>query len=98
MATDRERAAAGATLLDNHKPGWYEVIDNAALNISSAYRCVLGQLYENANESGYLRGIYELGLQTSDSHAYGFAGKTDELQEAWREEIASRRLRVPVAA
>jgi hypothetical protein len=95
---DRERAAAGAALLDARVPGWYERIDAASINISSAYMCVLGQAFHGEHESGYMVGLRALGLDTGVASKYGFAAKSPELEEAWREEIAHRRLRVPVAA
>jgi hypothetical protein len=34
----------GAALLDEHIPGWFEVIDVDNLDLNSSYNCVLGQL------------------------------------------------------
>jgi hypothetical protein len=34
----------GATLLDQHIPGWFEVIDVASLDLNSPWSCILGQI------------------------------------------------------
>ena len=97
MATVAERAAAGAALLDEREPDWYSKIDCANLEITSGTRCVLGQLY-----GGYGVGVTRLGLgyyMDMGGYSYGFTGASEELNEAWREEIAQRRLKTaPVQA
>jgi hypothetical protein len=88
----REEVRRGAELLDERRPGWDQEINLANLKISSCRNCVLGQLY----------GDYHLGLDMISSDAgefvdaedYGFDGVLDweELNEEWRDLIASRRV------
>ena len=42
--TVRERVERGAALLDEHAPGWENVIDLKTLNLSSCEACVCGQV------------------------------------------------------
>jgi hypothetical protein len=39
------RAAAGASLLDRHEPGWHRRVDPDTLDAADVGRCVLGQLF-----------------------------------------------------
>jgi len=101
MTAVAERVARGAALLDGKLPGWAERIDLAELELSSCYRCVLGQLFASAAAA---RGTgwhgYDIGLQAldvDDDGPYGF-DRTDidqtwaELTAEWRRTIAARRL------
>jgi hypothetical protein len=45
-----ERVAAGAAFLDQRHPGWWQHIDVGQLNLGSCVRCVLGQLFPNADD------------------------------------------------
>ncbi len=93
---DYERAANGAALLDKVEPGWFEKIDAASLDIGSFTKCVLGQVY-----GGYADGMNKLRASEhfDSGEIHGFSNATPEVHEAWREQIARRRLAaVPVAA
>ena len=82
-------AIAGAGLLDQHRPGWYNQIDLNKLDQSSAYVCVLGQLYGE-----YYKGLDALGIEDmQDRCNYGYSSNDDydNLTEAWKKIILSRR-------
>jgi hypothetical protein len=104
-ATISERVQAGATWLDEHRPGWVADIDLDRLLLSSPCRCVLGQLYGS---------YYDAPVKYYDTSDYGFAtlaedqvlpdddasqdayeaaidGEYAELDAAWRELVATRR-------
>lgn len=88
-----ERAAAGAALLDTKRPGWAREIDCATLDIATGRWCVLGQLY-----GGYGTGLTVLEIGSPSLMGFAVSNEREELNEAWREEIARRRLaEVPVA-
>lgn len=91
--TASERAAAGAAFLDVERPGWEREIDCATLDIATGKWCVLGQLY-----GGYGNGLSVLRIAAPGLMGFAVSAERDELNEAWREEIARRRLaEVPVA-
>jgi len=102
MSTVAERVARGAELLDETLPGWDERIDLAWLELSSCYRCVIGQLFTGGLFPGgaytpYGFGISVLGIDRG-SH-YGFDGHdADELNGEWRRVITKRRARVLAGA
>ena len=80
MTAVAERVARGTALLDERMPGWDKRIDLAALNISSACGCILGQLAED-KAGGYWPDIAsQFGVTPWGSDAdYGFnAAKADE--------------------
>jgi len=98
MSAVAESVARGAALLDEKLPGWDERIDLAGLELSSCYRCVLGQLFARSpgrEITPYGLGIWVLGIDRGSR--YGFDGDdADELNGEWRRVIAARRLaRVP---
>ena len=107
MSTVAGRVARGAALLNEKLPGWDERIDLAGLELSSCYRCVLGQLFarspgpETGSElSPYGLGIWALDLRGSGAD-YGFDGPdTDALNAEWRKVIEAARAapRVPAGA
>ncbi len=43
----RERVKTGATLLDEHRPGWFSEIVDEDIDMSWCSRCILGQLYDD---------------------------------------------------
>lgn len=46
MATIAERIRAGMAWLDEHKPGWVDMVDTgSALDMGDEKRCLLGQLF-----------------------------------------------------
>jgi hypothetical protein len=53
------RVKAGAALLDERMPGWAERIELAQLDLSSEWKCVLGQLFEES-QTVYLPGLGEV--------------------------------------
>jgi hypothetical protein len=60
-----ERVEKGAAWLDQHKPEWYLKIDVAALNLADSCRCVLGQLWAEAELSSNWE-------ESVDAGMYGF--------------------------
>jgi hypothetical protein len=97
-----ERVARGTALLDERMPGWDKRIDLAALNISSACGCILGQLHGSFREGlfEYADTLLPDGLSAAD-HCYGFvwAARPGEdaneevaaLTAEWKRVIADRR-------
>jgi hypothetical protein len=57
-----ERVAAGATLLDRERPGWWNEIDLDRLDLDDCRRCTLGQIY-GASDEGYSGFGYGMGLR-----------------------------------
>jgi len=87
--------AAGATLLDESTPEWFDTVDLNRLDMESPYDSVLGQLYEN-----FVTGLKFLGLHTRDimeRQWYGFAIIDykgywyDDLTREWVSVIEKRR-------
>lgn len=82
------RVNAGATLLDENRPGWANEIDLDILHLTSTTHCILGQLYRE-----YMNGIEELGIITGLD--YGFCAhwsyEYPTLTEMWRDTINKRR-------
>jgi hypothetical protein len=93
------RVAAGARLLDEAVgQGWWDEsqIDLDLLDITSAYRCVLGQLFQftkNSTGSPYQDGLGK--LECIEPELHGFSVDTDisgdELEAEWRRVIIGRR-------
>lgn len=89
--TVQDRVAAGAAFLDEKRPGWFNEIDNATLDIASAKECVCGQLF-----GSYSTGIGTLGASTH-SVDYGFVvtdTTREELNIAWCEAITARKTKI----
>jgi hypothetical protein len=95
--TFAERAAEGAALLDEQRPGWVDEIDPDRLDMADPDCCILGQL------GGYVSVGTRLGLLDGTGantgaieHGFEFDGPErarnlwHELEEAWRGEIAAR--------
>lgn len=61
----QDRVEAGATLLDEKYPDWFEVIAKVKLSIISLDRCVLGHLCGNFDTA-----VNTLGLPTCDAPFY----------------------------
>lgn len=101
MSKPSERVAAGAALLDERKPGWYQDIDLNRLDVFYSELCVVGQVYGN-----YWLGLHILNLEWRDAISNGFFAKPsliwflpggkrlayDELNVHWRAEITKRRI------
>lgn len=89
----REAVQKGYALLDEHKPGWINLINWETLDLSGTYNCILGQLY-----GSYFRGCEALHLGSCTCCAefeetgsdYGFNIPGDDfitfemLEELWR--------------
>lgn len=61
----RERVERGVTLLDDNVPGWRDRVDPVRLDVTDAFRCILGQVFDEgefATYAGFWIGIRELGL------------------------------------
>lgn len=91
-----EAVQLGIQRLDEVNPGWYREIDLETLDMSSAARCVLGQLYHT-----FSFGKEQLGISCGRDygfalHIYDLRVNHDlawrELREAWIEEIEARLL------
>lgn len=100
LAPIPDRVRAGVDLLDREAPGWVDHIDLDALDISSEFWCVLGQLFDDRRSDGYTEGLDELGIE-GKANLYGFCGAFvgDEAHEderrltyAWRNRIDARRV------
>jgi hypothetical protein len=66
----------GAEFLDQHYPGWFDLIDTDTLQIDDSCQCVLGQIYlrehpriraESSRIDAFYRKARELGF-SEDSH------------------------------
>ena len=87
----------GVALLDRHEPGWHHHIDLSDLDICSANRCIMGQLY-----GSYERGVRYMsereGMDTYvrrlDAVKYGFAADGQRCYEVltaiWRRRVDER--------
>ena len=104
MSTAAECAARGAALLDEKLPGWAERINLAELELSSCYRCVLGQLFAHVPPADEFSSPYSTGMRAIDVSAWdavrhGFDGDdADDLNAEWRRVITARRTRVLTGA
>lgn len=100
----RARVRAGAELLDKRVPGWAGNVDLPTLDVSSSFKCVLGQLGSRRGYGldCYLGMVEDLGLvgSESDTVAHGFSapwkqhgleGEYEELTRLWRKEVLERR-------
>lgn len=106
LVPPRERAARGATRLDEARPDWFRDVDPDALDLNSTENCVLGQLYESYSEGLMrlkLRGTCcadcEDGATTPSDADLGFdvfydreihADAFTALTAAWRDEVTRR--------
>lgn len=75
VAADMAMACTrGAQFLDQHRPGWYELINLNTLSLESPCRCILGQLHPESNRlssgiSGYYVGLEKLVRPNADAMA-----------------------------
>lgn len=98
-STIADRAAAGAAWLDQHEPGWVNLIDLGELDLGECESCILGQLvgdFEDAVQRHQLVPLtaVALGFDLDPACPEGDAGCTCDfpaLTTAWRELIAGRR-------
>jgi hypothetical protein len=101
IAAITERVERGAALLDERRPGWWQLIDLDALDIRSTCNCVAGQLGAlGGDEDPYLKTMRDLGIHLGEpERGYGFdayqvfrgGGEYEALTEAWRGLILHRR-------
>lgn len=94
------RAVAGAEFLDEHEPGWLDLVDEQYLDIAGIDECPLGQLgrhldldHSDAGEYCWVA-VDKYGLDTEAMLQLGFAGEVDEipsLNAAWVGVIYARR-------
>lgn len=88
----RTRVRKAALKLDKVHPDWWIKINVHVLNLGSASKCVLGQLYGSWGEGG----SYDL-ADGKHGKAFGknltsiLEGKTKKYTEAWLKEIEYRR-------
>ena len=94
----KHRVARGAHLLDQYNPGWADKINLTIFDISSAQRCIVGQLYPT-----YLQGLGSLRLflhKDIYGETYGFnydnlhkenSKIRDLLNTCWRKEVKTRQ-------
>ena len=99
------RAAAGAALLDQRRPGWHQQVDRGRLDLEDWRADILGQLY-----GSFGAGVHKLtsGLGEAEVDAWTVAhgfdvdevdlglsagphGAYQALNEAWRGELTRRR-------
>jgi hypothetical protein len=91
-----ERVARGASLLDDHHPGWWRRINLAALDLGNPRGCVLGQLFEDDSYLPYRHGLADLGLDWNacEDIDFGFSAAGEigfaELTALWVAEIRRR--------
>lgn len=98
MASDEVRA--GARLLDEKAPGWYNRVDTSRLNLADPRDCVVGQVFSEPgkNWGGFLRGLEilfgpDFDDQNSGSVRHGFVPGNDDREGDWVNEIRYRRTR-----
>lgn len=92
MQTPSKRAAAGAAFLDEARPNWVESVNVHCLDMESASRCILGQMFGSYSEGidalfGYWSTIERIDL--------GFTTEDDDwiaLTDAWTDEILFREV------
>lgn len=75
-----------ARMLDRKWPGWEYEVNLGKLQMRSAYRCVLGQLYGTYELGLSLEG---LGLRPSLRHHRAFRAEASD--DEWAREISRRR-------
>lgn len=102
------RVSLGAGFLDDASPGWHRKVDTDKVDLFSASKCVLGQVYGSFTRGIHLSGFYGyaggVGRNIGD---YGFATKgigygdleaeADDLKLAWRLAVETRRAADDVA-
>ncbi len=106
LAQARRRAAKGARLLDRifrSKQKWAHKINCKRLKMSNCGDCILGQLFGSYADGLERIGFYARGKVSQKVCTFGFAFFNptssqhdrafayDYLQEAWEDEVKSRR-------
>jgi hypothetical protein len=98
VSTLAERVRDGAALIEERWPGALERVDMDMLSMSSATRCVLGQVMANRGEGDYYHGVRALGLEHFDTkpgdpasvYRFGFTF-TDGPGDTWYHELPALR-------
>lgn len=96
------RAFRGMAYLDQHKPGWVDLIDTELLDMRSPDRCILGQLFGSYwNYCIYNGDFWKNVPDHHEVHDYGFQIAEDdykfirnpypELSEIWVALINDRK-------
>lgn len=90
MPTIEQRVSNGVALLDEHQPGWRDLVNVEILDIESLGDCILGQVY-----GGYIAGASALGISSADvadattvQSTYGF----DISQEEYAKDFVTQQL------
>lgn len=99
--TARDEVAAGAKLLDEKRPGWYDDIDIEGLNLIHCGECILGQLF-----GWFDKGLLHMDLDANgdtlaafklaEQHGFMLRGDADaedylRLTAEWRDLIIGRQ-------
>lgn len=97
MTVLAERVAAGALLLDQHRPGWEHVVRADKLAMEDCYACVLGQVYGRYHEGTRALGIDLIAEETFGFNTWMSKPDWEALANLWRGEVLARlvRERVP---
>ena len=86
------RVAAGAALLDERKPGWWQQVETVQLETQSSSCCVLGQVFGRYSAGRRALGSSSLmGMDDHETVARGFAVTGDE-GPVWKPETAEYAL------
>ena len=93
------RVALGAAVLDEYRPDWAYEIDSVTLDMADPAHCIIGQLY-GGNYTTPMENLAALDGMEDEYNACLWAERNgfdvdmdnsyEELQKAWRLEIAER--------
>lgn len=96
MSEFKARAARGAALLDELRPGWYRDVDANTFSIVSTTQCIVGQLFgdwtygtQELNIEGNRDACEHFGFELTEDE-YGLEAPRDILESRWLLEIANR--------
>lgn len=83
LTIEQQRVSNGVALLDEHKPGWRDLVNVNTLDIESLENCILGQVF-----GGYIKGASALGISSAECYnatevqsSYGFDISPEEYQK-----------------
>lgn len=83
MLIIEQRVSNGVALLDEHKPGWRDLVNVYTLDMESTESCILGQVFGE-----YIKGASALGIGSAECYnatevqsSYGFDISPDEYQK-----------------
>lgn len=95
MSDYADRVARGVLWLDHMHDGWREKIDLSKFDISSPYRCILGQIFGSfwAGQGLLLHGqTCDMGFDAYGDEYYGFSDLQEiyaYLENEWRKVLAA---------